>query len=179
MEPDSTETDTSFINLVQITTGGSGISHSEQNEHENQLFSLRLTMHQPSSPPGPSDPQPIAGHLAKALSTLAPAIHAHATTSYTKAFNWAAVFTGLATAVKDDASEWTKELFLTSPRSGQYPVRRAPPWLVFPPGLTPRYHDPSWSALVSVKTLPTEISSWLLTMVFDPDDQEETLHQAA
>ncbi|KAL9011581.1 MAG: hypothetical protein Q9173_003583 [Seirophora scorigena] len=54
---------------------------------------------------------PSQVYLAKALSTLAPVTHAYATISYTKAFNWAAVFTGLATAVKDDAFKWTEQFF--------------------------------------------------------------------
>ncbi|KAL8956717.1 MAG: hypothetical protein Q9193_005834 [Seirophora villosa] len=54
---------------------------------------------------------PSQVYLVKALSTLAPVTHAYATISYTKAFNWAAVFTGLATAVKDDAFKWTEQFF--------------------------------------------------------------------
>lgn len=50
-------------------------------------------------------------YLAKALTILSPVTHAYATVPYTKAFNWDAVFTFLAAAVKAGAFEWTEQFF--------------------------------------------------------------------
>ncbi|KAL8929876.1 MAG: hypothetical protein Q9208_001020 [Pyrenodesmia sp. 3 TL-2023] len=49
--------------------------------------------------------------LAKALTVLSPTTHAYATVPYIEAFNWEAVFSSLATAVKKDAFQWTGQSF--------------------------------------------------------------------
>lgn len=49
--------------------------------------------------------------LAKALTALSPATHAYATVPYIEAFNWEAVFSSLAAAVKEDAFQWTGQFF--------------------------------------------------------------------
>lgn len=47
----------------------------------------------------------------KALTLLSPVTHAYATEPYIDSFNWDAVFSTLAEAVKDNAFEWTNQFF--------------------------------------------------------------------
>ncbi|KAL8825975.1 MAG: hypothetical protein Q9170_007585 [Blastenia crenularia] len=49
--------------------------------------------------------------LAKALSLLTPVTDAYATFTYTESFNWDAVFTCLAAAVKSEAVQWKEQFF--------------------------------------------------------------------
>lgn len=49
--------------------------------------------------------------LAKALTILAPATPAYATTPYINAFNWDAVFTYLTAAVKSEGFHWKEQFF--------------------------------------------------------------------
>lgn len=49
--------------------------------------------------------------LAKALTLLSPVTHAYATVSYIDAFNWHAVLSHLAAAVKSERLEWKEQFF--------------------------------------------------------------------
>ncbi|KAL8898236.1 MAG: hypothetical protein Q9207_006813 [Kuettlingeria erythrocarpa] len=47
----------------------------------------------------------------KALTLLSPVTHAYATVPYIDSFNWDAIFSTLAAAVKENAFEWTNQFF--------------------------------------------------------------------